>query len=460
MSSKNITIQVRELGKRFEMYAEPVDRLKQMVLPKLHRIARRDAREYFKEFWALRDVAFDVRRGETVGIIGRNGSGKSTLLQIICGTLAPTTGSVEVKGRVAALLELGAGFNPEFTGRENVFLSGLLYGISERELRDRYDAILDFAEIGDFIDQPVKTYSSGMMVRLAFSVAINVDPDILVIDEALSVGDELFQRKCFARIESIRDSGTTILFVSHAAGAVIELCDRALLIDAGELLVEGPPKFVINRYHKLLYAPADKAPLVREEIRRPHASDEEHASKSVADVPGWDVQGSEEAGSETFDPELKPTSSVEFVSRGAAISSPSLWTLGGKQANGLLRGRRYRYCFDVNFSRRLHHVRFGMLIKSIKGLPICGTMSEPRALDGIDVKEGNVAKVEFFFDCMLNPGTYFMNAGVFGVEELGDPETLLHRVSDAIAFRVLPISENASTEIVDFNCDSMVQLDG
>jgi lipopolysaccharide transport system ATP-binding protein len=374
MSSENLTIQVRGLGKRYEMYAEPVDRLKQMVLPKLHRLARRNSREYFKEFWALHDVGFDVRRGETVGIVGRNGSGKSTLLQIICGTLNPTAGSVKVNGRIAALLELGAGFNPEFTGKENVFLSGLLYGISERELRDRYDSILDFAEIGDFIDQPVKTYSSGMMVRLAFSVAINVDPDILVIDEALSVGDELFQRKCFARIESIRDRGTTILFVSHAAGAVIELCDRALLIDAGELLVEGSPKFVVNHYHKLLYAPVEKATAVREEIRRPHVSVNESAPMDTGSDAGGRVQRDAEVEAETFDPELKPSSTVQFVSRGATISEPTLWTQGDKQVNGLLRGRRYRYCFDVEFSRLLYHVRFGMLIKSIKGFPICGCL--------------------------------------------------------------------------------------
>lgn len=459
MSSESLTIQVSGLGKRFEMYAQPADRLKQMVLPKLDRLVSKAPRDFYKEFWALRDVTFDVKRGETVGIVGRNGSGKSTLLQVICGTLTPTTGSATVRGRVAALLELGAGFNPEFTGRENVFLSGLLYGMSERELRDRYDAILDFAEIGDFIDQPVKTYSSGMMVRLAFSVAINVDPDILVIDEALSVGDELFQRKCFARIESIRDRGTTILFVSHAAGAVIELCDRALLVDAGELLVEGAPKYVINRYHKLLYAPAEKAAIVRDEIRRPHVRvpEPEHASlDKAAELELRDAEIDEE----TFDIDMKPSSTVEFVSKGAKVIAPSLWTQGEKQVNGLIRGRRYHYAFDVEFSRRLHNVRFGMLIKSIKGFPICGTMSEPHAQDGVEADAGDTAKVRFSFDCMLNPGTYFMNAGVFGVEQPGEPETLLHRVSDAIVFRVLPIAENTSTELVDFNCESMVQLNG
>src|SRR6185437_5576895 len=232
----------------------------------------RPARAYFNEFWALRDVNFDVKRGETVGIVGRNGSGKSTLLQMICGTLTPTQGSVSIRGRVAALLELGAGFNPEFTGKENVRLSGLLYGLSDEELRERYQAILDFAEIGEFIDQPVKSYSSGMYVRLAFAVAINVSPEILVVDEALSVGDEGFQRKCFARIDAIRDSGATVLFVSHSASTIVDLCDRAILLDRGELLAQGTPRHVVSRYQKLLYAPADRAGQIREEIRADQVS--------------------------------------------------------------------------------------------------------------------------------------------------------------------------------------------
>ena len=275
MSSEDSSIQVKDLSKRYEIYSQPADRLKQMVLPRMQRAIRRPSRAYFNEFWALRDVSFNVRRGETIGIVGRNGSGKSTLLQMICGTLTPTLGEVTVNGRIAALLELGAGFNPEFTGHENVRLSGLLYGLSEEELRNRYDAILDFAEIGNFIDQPVKTYSSGMYVRLAFAVAINVSPDILVVDEALSVGDEAFQRKCFARIDAIRKAGATILFVSHAASTVSELCNRALLLDHGELLTQGPPKYVVSRYQKLLYS--------RRTNIRPYARRSERATRTMCD---------------------------------------------------------------------------------------------------------------------------------------------------------------------------------
>lgn len=465
MSSDELSIRVEGLSKRYEIYAQPVDRLKQMILPKVRRWANRPERAHFREFWALRDVSFDVMRGETVGIVGRNGSGKSTLLQLICGTLTPTLGQVAVRGRVAALLELGSGFNPEFTGRENVYLNAAVLGLSRDEIDNRFDAIAAFADIGDFIEQPVKTYSSGMQVRLAFAVAINVDPEILVVDEALSVGDELFQRKCFARIEAIRDKGATILFVSHAATTVVDLCDRALLVDAGELLSTGKPKLIVSRYHKLLYAPASEAPTIRQEIKRAsqptHPSDGTFAMVSSEAGDAAEGLGETTREEETFDPNLVPSSTLDFASKGARIDGPALWTFGDRQVNGLVRGKRYRYRFRVTFSRVLYYVRFGMLIKSITGLPICGTLSEPRLVDGREVVEpGQVASVEYTFDCMLNPGVYFMNAGVFGVEEPGQPETLLHRIADAICFRVLPITANASTELIDFNCEAQVQFNG
>lgn len=463
MSSDELSICVEGLSKRYEIYSQPADRLKQMILPRVRRWTHRPARAYFNEFWALRGVSFEVKRGETVGVVGRNGSGKSTLLQMICGTLTPTLGRISVKGRIAALLELGSGFNPEFTGRENVYLNAAVLGLSREEIDSRFDAIAAFADIGGFIEQPVKTYSSGMQVRLAFAVAINVDPEILVVDEALSVGDELFQRKCFARIETIRGNGATILFVSHAAGTVIDLCDRALLIDAGELLSIGTPKLIVSRYHKLLYAPSSDATAIRQEIRqagqfaRADGDRPNDAAGNATSTAGGIAGAPREE--ETYDPSLIPSSTLEFAAKGARIGEPALWTLSDRRVNGLVRGRRYRYRFNVVFSKVLYYVRFGMLIKSITGLPICGTMSEPRIMDGREIVEpGQIAHVEYVFDCMLNPGVYFMNAGVFGVEEPGQPETLLHRIADAICFRVLPITENASTELIDFNCESQVQF--
>ena len=270
MSSDQLSISVNGLSKRYEIYAQPADRLKQMILPRVGRLVGKEQFAYFKEFWALRDVSFDVRRGETIGIIGRNGSGKSTLLQMICGTLHPTAGAVNVSGRIAALLELGAGFNPEFTGRENVYLNGLLYGISEGELRKRFQSILDFADIGDFIDQPVKTYSSGMYVRLAFAIAAHVDADTLVIDEALSVGDVRFTQKCMRFLRDFQRRGS-LLFVSHDVTAVTSLCSRAIWLDRGQLLMDGSAREVVERYLAEQHA-ADRASSGEQVVVREHSA--------------------------------------------------------------------------------------------------------------------------------------------------------------------------------------------
>src|SRR5581483_10894769 len=424
MSSDDFSLRVEGLSKRYEIYAQPADRLKQMLLPRVQRAARRPARNYFSEFWAVRDVSFDVRKGETVGIVGRNGSGKSTLLQMICGTLNPTCGTVAVNGRVAALLELGAGFNPEFTGRESVRLSGLLYGLSEQELNARFDAILDFAEIGDFIDQPIKTYSSGMYVRLAFAVAINVSPDVLVVDEALSVGDEAFQRKCFARIDAIRDAGATILFVSHATSTVMELCDRAILLDEGEMIADGTPKFVVPRYHKLLYSPADKTIAVREAIRQESiaanaggplpAIRSRAGSGSPNEMPaavnGVEIRNVEESA--YFDEAMTPRSTVHYPSRGALISAPRIETRMGRQVNVLSPGREYIYTYDVLFQAAAAGVRLGMMIKTITGLELGGAATAPNPASGIFVAAGQRLQARFRFRAMLAPGVYFMNAGV------------------------------------------------
>ena len=233
-------IAVRDLGKRYEIYAQPRDRLLQSLF--------RGGRQYFQEFWALAGLSFDVVRGETVGIIGRNGSGKSTLLQLIAGTLTPTTGTVAVHGRVAALLELGSGFNPEFSGRENVFLNGAVLGLPRSEIEARMTAIVAFAGLEEFIDRPVKTYSSGMLMRLAFSVAVNVEPDVLIVDEALAVGDSAFQLKCIERLERLTTSGVTLLFVSHDMGLVKTFCQRVLYLERGRLRAEGTPDVVSELY--------------------------------------------------------------------------------------------------------------------------------------------------------------------------------------------------------------------
>lgn len=240
-------ISCSDISKCYQVYVKPEDRLKQSLIPRVQRVTGRTVNRYYNEFWALRGICFNVRRGETVGVIGRNGSGKSTLLQIVCGTLAPTSGSVEVNGRIAALLELGSGFNPDFTGRENVFLNGVVLGLTRDQIAARFEDIALFADIGDFINQPVKTYSSGMTVRLAFAVIAHVDADILVIDEALAVGDAVFTQKCMRFLRAFKETGT-VLFVSHDAGSILNLCDRALWIDHGILRMHGSAQEVSNAY--------------------------------------------------------------------------------------------------------------------------------------------------------------------------------------------------------------------
>jgi lipopolysaccharide transport system ATP-binding protein len=251
--NNDIAIKVEGLSKCYQIYDQPRDRLKQMILPRLQRAVGMQPKQYYREFWALKDVSFEVKKGETVGIIGRNGSGKSTLLQIICGTLNLTSGSIQTNGRIAALLELGSGFNPEFTGRENVYLNAAVLGLSKEEIDSRFDEIVTFADIGDFIEQPVKTYSSGMMVRLAFAVIAHVDADILVVDEALAVGDAFFTQKCMRFIRHFQSDGGTLLFVSHDTGAVVNLCTKAILFKQGQLIEVGSPKEVSEHYLATLY---------------------------------------------------------------------------------------------------------------------------------------------------------------------------------------------------------------
>jgi len=480
MSSDEHSIRVEGLGKRYEIYAQPADRLKQMVLPRVQRAVHRPARAYFNEFWALRDVNFDVKRGETVGIVGRNGSGKSTLLQMICGTLTPTLGSISVQGRIAALLELGAGFNPEFTGKENVRLSGLLYGLSDEELRERYQAILDFAEIDDFIDQPVKTYSSGMYVRLAFAVAINVSPDILVVDEALSVGDEAFQRKCFARIDAIRRNGATVLFVSHAANTVVELCDRALLLDHGELLTAGTPKFVVSRYQKILYSPAEKYDSIRKAIRDenesgvallmdesevpsdspPEALEEDGAMEADAFENGTGEEVAVAAKEDDkdgayYEEGLAPKSTFRYETSGARIEDPHIETLDGRRVNILQATRDYVYAYRVVFDEDAEAVRCGMLIKTVTGLDLAGCVTSWYGDSLPHVSAGTELEISFRFPCLFASGAYFLNAGVQGC--LGEEHIYLDRWIDGAMFKVIHEPGRLATTTMDLDIKSDVR---
>ena len=423
--SSDISIEVCGVSKSYKFYSSPRARLLQIFF--------HSKKNNTQEFWALKNINFKIKKGEVVGIIGRNGSGKSTLLQIICNTLNETSGKVNTQGRIAALLELGSGFNPEFTGRENVYVNAALLGLSKREIDLRFSQIEVFADIGSFIDQPTKTYSSGMAVRLAFSVAINVDPDILVIDEALAVGDELFQRKCFSRIEEIKKSGATILFVSHSGSLVVELCDRAILLDHGELISAGDPKIIVSNYQKMLYSSESVALEVRKSLKNlaRNASPEFVNSIDVND------QEQREDFQEFFDECMEPPVTIQYESKGAYIYDPGIYTEDGRRVNCLASGSTYLYRYKVRFEEAAEDVRFGMMVKSTTGLELGGAGTKTQG-DGVPIVGVGVCQVQFSFQCHLVPGVYFINAGCNG-RNSSNEDTFLHRLIDAVAFRVMPL---------------------
>lgn len=443
----DLAVVVRDLTKIFPVYEKPHHRLFQMLSP------TSEKHKWYREFHALKNITFEVKRGETFGIVGRNGSGKSTLLQLICGTLFPTHGSVQVNGRIAALLELGAGFNPEFTGRENVYLNGSVLGLSKEEIDSRFDTIAEFADIGEFIEQPVKSYSSGMYVRLAFAVAINVQPDVLIVDEALAVGDEAFQRKCFARIQNLRDSGSTILFVSHSAGIVTELCDRAILLDQGELISQGGPKLVVSKYHKLIYAPSDSVATVRQELK---LSNEEKifTDKFVTDADKVDTKLVASARSGPafeedayYEEGMVPQSTINYGSKGVLINEVHIETTDGRRVNVLREGEIYNFVYEASFTEHAFKVRFGMMIRTTSGLEIGGAVSSTPQ-DAIEnIAKGAKIKAKFAFKCQLLPAMYFLNAGVLA--HIDGQEQFAARLIDVNMFRVLPNPERLFTGLTD-----------
>ncbi|PBB87458.1 MULTISPECIES: ABC transporter ATP-binding protein [unclassified Mesorhizobium] len=497
---QNVAIRVRNVSKHYVMFERPEDRFKQMVVPRLERLIGRPPRRYFRDFAALSDVTFEIGKGETVGIIGRNGSGKSTLLQIICGTLQPTSGAVEVNGRIAALLELGAGFNPEFTGRENVFLNASILGVPRKEMEWRFDDIARFADIGPFIDQPVKTYSSGMYVRLAFATAINVDPDILVVDEALAVGDEAFQRKCFARIEDIKDKGGTILFVSHGAQTIVQLCTRAMLIDAGELILEGRPKTIVGQYQRLVNASAEAAKEIRaaitslttaistpqvigiDDLSARHSGPDPKLPNLVTDslaelssassslgrteadaviVSAVETKDEPISASELYadyyDPNLSSKSTVYLEERGACIRDMRVTTLSGEQVNVLQMGRRYVFEYTVDFTADAKEVGFEFLFKSVTGLVLAGSDTHRAKRERTQfVSGGTSLQISFTFSCLMLPGVYLASAGVRGM--IDDEFRMLHKIVEGVLIRVASEPDLVAIGCVNLDATPQVAL--
>jgi lipopolysaccharide transport system ATP-binding protein len=427
MSSDDTMIRVSQLSKRYEIYDTPRDRLKQFVLPRLLR-GGGEPKRYFREFWALQDINFTVKKGETVGIIGRNGSGKSTLLQIICGTLSPTSGQVETRGRIAAMLELGSGFNPEFTGRENVYMNATVLGLTEEEIDARFDRIAAFADIGEFMNQPIKTYSSGMTVRLAFAVQSQIDPDILIVDEALSVGDAKFQAKCFDRLRQLKDNGTSILLVTHSSEQIVTHCTSAILLNQGVQLESGKPKQVVNRYLDLLFGkekqalPDDKVNAARQ-APTPLDTDE-HGLNLSEDVfatrPGYNPH-EYRWGDGT-------ASILDFHLAADGVPYPAV----------ISTGQRISLSVSVKFHASFYRPILGITIKTKEGVTIYGVNSE--TLECASFQEmgspGSVMQADAAFVCRLAPGDYFISLGIASKE--GEEAVPHDRRYDSIHLQVGP----------------------
>lgn len=451
--SNNIVISAKNLSKVYRLYNTPTDRLKEALHP--------GRRKFHRDFYALRDINLEIKRGEIIGIVGKNGSGKSTLLKIISRVLTPTSGEIEVKGKISSLLELGSGFNPELTGIENIFFYGTILGFSEAKIKSKLDEMISFADIGEFIHQPLKTYSSGMRARLAFSVAINVDPDILILDEVLAVGDELFRRKCYAKMETFFKGGKTILLVSHSASDINQLCNRAVLLDAGSMLLEGNSRMVTMYYQKMLYTNKSDVKSVLNEIQELQKDEkrkqlflEENikqknelivSDNTVPPMPDQAEFNRPDKPKTTLKSKLKPyfvkgfvpKSTVFIKSFDVELSEFQLFTPHGELVNHIVRGEYYVYKYKVRFNETLSNINFGMGIKSEKGVPISWILyptSENLYLDQT-FEKGTEIIVTVQFQCQLLPGNYYFDSGIRLQKD--NAKVVGAKVRDCYAIKVL-----------------------
>lgn len=416
----SIAVSVRNLSKRYLLYNRPQDRLKQALF-------WRFGKNYAREFWALRDVSFEVQRGEVLGIVGRNGSGKSTLLQTIAGTLTPTAGEVHVDGRVTALLELGSGFNPEFTGLENVYLNGAILGFGQDQMEMRFEEIAAFADIGQFMDQPVKLYSSGMFVRLAFAVQVLLEPDILIVDEALAVGDAAFQIKCINRMKRLNEDGTTIILVTHDVQTVRSFCHRAIWLHDGSIKDEGSPLEITSRYIQYLFGTQATRRLTRTEVP---------SSDRLESTDGTQQQKSYDSGIERR--LLKPTSCPDLVRWG----SGELVIESFAMDNGQVPGRsvfEYGERLHIEFQARAlkdvpsSEVSFGFALRNTKGLDIITSTTHEGGHQFASFSAGQVVHIAFDLDNILAPGDYAL------VLSIGEPPGLHYYdfIENAVLFKVV-----------------------
>ncbi len=417
----NLAINVCDVTKIYRLYDKPIDRLKESI--------SLTHKKYHKEFFALDKISFSVEKGSTVGIIGTNGSGKSTILKIITGVLNPTTGSVEVDGNISALLELGAGFNMDYTGIENIYMNGTMMGFSREQMEAKLPEILEFADIGDFVYQPVKTYSSGMFVRLAFALAINVEPEILIVDEALSVGDVFFQAKCYRRMEEIRKTGTTILMVTHDMGSVIKYCDKVILLNKGEFLAEGPAGEMVDLYKKILAGRMDDLEADLAKRLDSNFSDMMELNNDINKTHAKKYHGL-----------MKEKISInpnktEYGDGRAEIYDLGLLDSKGELTNLLLKGEEFTIREKIRFNANIESPIFTFTIKDKKGTELSGTNTMFEGVEVKPVKPGDEAVVEFKQKMTLQGGEYLLSMSCTGFEN--GTHVVYHRLYDVTFITVI-----------------------
>lgn len=423
MCSDTRAIHVDGVSKCYQSYAKPAHRLLQVL--------NGSKRKLYSEFWALRDAQFEVKKGETFGIVGQNGSGKSTLLQIIAGTLRPTSGQVHTNGRIAAILELGAGFNPEFSGIENARLNAAIIGVSEAEFRKTLPEIIEFSGLGDFINKPVKTYSSGMYVRLAFSVSISLKPDILIIDEALAVGDARFQRKCFRKLESLKSSGVTILLVSHSMESVVSHCDRALFLEQGQVQMIGEPKLVVNTYLDMLFR-SENEPYAESESPEPSS---DQSDSSPAPTIGVDLNADASIDRCLTRAGYNPQEYRWGDGRAKIIDFVLNNSKGQPLVHHCDKGEACALYVTVAFDQAFESLIFGLTIKTTDGKTVYGTNNRLQKQPLSNHRAGMVMSVKFSFTASLAAGDYFISLGV-SVDDDDKDHIPLDRRYDLIHFQV------------------------
>jgi teichoic acid transport system ATP-binding protein len=403
-AEKKVVISVRNLSKYYRIYNNPISRIKELVV-----LGRRP---FHRKFYALRDVSFEVVKGECVGIMGKNGSGKSTLLQSICGTLTPTSGIIKVQGRVSALLELGTGFNPEFTGQENVYMNAAILGLSNEEIDARYNAIVEFADIGDFVYQPVKKYSSGMFIRLAFATAISVDPEILLVDEALAVGDYRFQRKCYQKIEELRENGKTILFVSHNMDTINLLCDKAILLDNGRIIDEGEPKWITKLYHKILFGSENES---RQEVRAREKGKQARERQEFQEIEKHEDERAKDKIAKKSDlkqiqedSHQKQTDEMRYGNKKAEIIDFGILDESKERVTLLEAKKNYTIFLKAHFNESSENPILGILINDTRGVVLFGTNTSHQKIEVPPQKRGSILEGQFNINMWLAPGKYFL----------------------------------------------------